>query len=59
VRTFETDIAALLEDVEPVLVERLHNNEMLDEDELEVVDEYFEREIALYNRDMNLENEDC
>jgi len=58
-RTFETDIAALLEDVEPVLVGRLYNNEMLDEDELEIVDEYFEREIALYNRDMNLENEDC
>jgi hypothetical protein len=58
-RTFETDIAAILDEEEPVLVGRLYNNEMLAEEELAEVDEYFNRQIDLYCRDIDLENEDC
>lgn len=58
-RLFETDIAAILDEEEPVLVQRLYNNESLAEAELAEVDDYFERQINLYCRDMDLENEDC
>lgn len=58
-RTFETDIAAILDEEEPMLVQRLYNNESLAEEELAEVDNYINSQIDLYCRDMALENEDC
>lgn len=56
---FDTDIASILDEEEPAVVRRLYNNESLAEEELAEVDAYFDREIALYQKDMALENEDC
>lgn len=56
-RTFETNIAALLDEEEPELVTRLYNNEPLAEEELAEVDDYINREIELYFADMRLEED--
>jgi hypothetical protein len=56
-RTFETDIAALLDDEEPTVVKRFYDNEPLAEEELAEVDNYINHEIELYFRDMAREED--
>jgi hypothetical protein len=56
-RTFETDIAALLGDEEPTVVKRFYDNEPLAEEELAEVDNYINHEIELYFRDMAREED--